>query len=115
MSNNVSFIENLIRVLPQLKPIYDEHLADNDTLLPHVLMGDLTRFVIVEVEKHKRREVLEPILGCLEEGLENGAEEVKELIAASFVENLMGETVTLEQLKPLMGENLKRAVQTICG
>ena len=115
MSNNVSYIENLVKLLPQLKPIYDEHLADNDTLLPHVFMGAVARFVIVEVEKHKRPEVLERILGCLEEGLENGAEEVKELSAASFVENLMGETVALEQMKPLMGENLRKQVNIICG
>lgn len=42
------FIEHLLRIIPELKQAYDEHLVDNDVLLPHVFMGDVTRFIIAE-------------------------------------------------------------------
>ena len=48
MTNPVSFVEELLRVVPELQPAYDAHLNDNTTLLPHVFMGDLTRFVIAD-------------------------------------------------------------------
>jgi hypothetical protein len=115
MSTIASFIEELLRLLPQLKSIYDEHLADNETLLPHVFMGDVTRFVVAEAEKSTSRDVLERLLGHLEEGLKNGPEQVKELVVVSFVENLTGETVVLDALKPLMGPYLKKEVEAIYG
>src|SRR6187431_1797752 len=32
--------------------VYDEHIADNDELLPHVLLGELVRFLSGEVALH---------------------------------------------------------------
>jgi hypothetical protein len=115
MGTNASFIDDLLQLLPQLKPIYDEHLADNDTLLPHVFMGDVTRFAVAEAAKPTSRHILERLLGHLELGLENGSEQVKELVVVSFVENLIGETVALKAIKPLMGPKLKKEVEAICG
>jgi len=114
MSTNASFIEALLRRVPNLKPVYDEHLAANDTLLPHVFMGDVTRFAIVEAEKPGSRGSLATLLGHFEDGLRTGSDEVRELIVVSFVENLMGETTGLKALKPLMGPSLKTEVERIC-
>ena len=116
MSTNALFIEELLRLLPQLKSIYNEHLADNDdTLLPHVFMGDVTRFVIAETKKSKRRDILQRLFVHLEEGLKGGPKEVKELIVVSFVENLTGETAVLKTIKPLMRPLLKKEIEAICG
>ena len=115
MNTNASFINDLLRRLPQLKPLYDEHLADNDMLLPHVFMGAVTRFVIVEVEKSASREFLEELMDYFEAGLEHGAEQIKELIVVSFLENLADDTVALERLKPLFGPRLRKEVENIFG
>lgn len=115
MKNNVSFIEYLLRLVPELKSNYDEHLADNDTLLPHVFMGDVTRFAITEADKPRSQIVLVRLLDCLEEGLKGGGDEVEELIVVSFVENLVGETSALKRLRLLMRPNLKREVEAVCG
>ena len=98
-----------------MKSIYDEHLNDNEMLLPHVFMGDLTRFVIAEAENPLARVPVGTLLAHLEGGIRNGSDEVKELIIVSFVENLIGETTTLKVLKPAMGPSLKREVERICG
>jgi len=55
------------------------------------------------------------LLDCLESGLTTGSEEVKELIVVSFVENLIGESKAVQSLKPLMGSNLQKQVEAICG
>jgi hypothetical protein len=110
-----SFIEELLRVVPELRPAYEIHLVDNATLLPHVFMGDVARFVVVESASHEKQSTLVHLVGFLENALTDGGKEIQELIAASFVENLIGETKALQSLKVLMGPNLKRQVETICG
>ena len=42
-----SEVANALRIaLPEFAPAIDEHVAHNDEVLPHVLFGDLTRFVL---------------------------------------------------------------------
>ena len=113
MRPNILFIEKLLRLIPQLNSIYEEHLADNNTLLPHVFMGDVTRFVVAESGKLKSRRPLFQLLQCLEEELENGAEETQEMIVVSFVENLADESLALSLLRPHMGPKLTAAVDVI--
>ena len=38
-------METLVQDIPELKPVYDEHIDDNDELLTHVFMADIVRFV----------------------------------------------------------------------
>jgi hypothetical protein len=78
-------------------------------------MGDVARFVVAEAQNPTGRGVLQRLLTQLEEGLKDGPEQVKELVVVSFLENLTGEAVALEALKPLMGPNLKREMEGICG
>lgn len=115
MTTTVAFIESLLRLVPDLMPIYEEHLTDNDTLLPHVFMGDVTRFVISKANDPRGRNGVAELLAYLEAGLENGSEEIEELIVVSFVENLRGECSAVKILRPMMGAGMKRAVDEICG
>ena len=98
----------------ELKAVYDEHIEDNRSLLPHVLMGDVTRFVGGEGRSAPTPESTRALLDCLEEGLLCGGKDIKELILASFAENLIGEATTLRELRPLMGPTLRMAVDRIC-
>lgn len=44
---NETFISLLVREVPELVPLYENHLRDNlDELLPTVFMGEVTRFVV---------------------------------------------------------------------
>lgn len=49
-------VERLVTRAPELRPSLDEHIADNDTVLPHVYFGDLTRWTIVDYQAHSERE-----------------------------------------------------------
>ena len=109
-----AFLHDLLRAAPDLKPILDEHLAANDTLLPHVMMADLARFAVAGVADIRKRTNVLRLLNHLEQGLSIGDEEIRDLILASFVENLVGEATALRLLKPLMGPNLRREVGSIC-
>lgn len=115
MLPGASFIQDLMRLVPELKPIYDQHLTENDTLLPHVLMADLARFAVDEVAGVRHRPAVVKLLSQLENGLSDGDSETRELIVASFAENLAGEVAALQMLRPLMGPRLKKEVSTLCG
>lgn len=115
MKTAKSFVEELLQLVPELKPAYTEHIADNDALLPHVFFGDVTRFAIAEANKCQGPSALIRLLDQMESGLRTGSEEVGELIAVSFVENLCGEEDALKRLRPLMGSRLNQQVKAICG
>jgi hypothetical protein len=115
MNTDVTFINALLLRVPELKALYEEHLGDNEELLPHVFMWDVTRFAIAQADNVQTHEPLRRLLAVLEEALEGGADKVNELIAVSFAENLIGEEAALKVLKPLMGPRLSREVQNMCG
>jgi hypothetical protein len=109
------FIDSLISQVPELRPLLDEHLRDNDQLLPHVFMGDLTRFVVdLHADAYQTTgaaeasllQILKEILTALEAAMESGDEDVKELIAVSFLENLDPDSPNYKELKSLFGEDL---------
>jgi len=115
MDTTASFIEELLRRVPDLKPIYDEHLFDNDALLPHVFMGDVTRFSVAGAGNPRMEASITNLLEHLEDGLRIGNDAVKELICVSFVENLIGESTALKALKLSMGPMLKTEVEKTCA
>lgn len=97
---SIKFVEEVVRKVPELQPIYDEHIADYDENLPHVFFGDVTRFAIAETARDGEHDALARLLGKLESGLRDGPAEVKDLVIASFVENLCGETRAISVLNP---------------
>ena len=94
----IDFIELLIAKFPTLEPIFNEHVSDNfGEVLPHLFFGDLTRYAIstflkigsltpaegIEADRQFRA-----LLNDLEEAFAADVEEIQELIAVSFLENL---------------------------
>lgn len=87
------FVEWLVSRHPDLAPILDEHLADNDELLAHLLLGDVTR----HAADLARRATTEPeadeelirLLGDLDPAIlpEGQDDPVDNLVWVSFVEN----------------------------
>jgi hypothetical protein len=86
----VAFLGYVVHRFRALMHLLEEHLEDNDgELLPHVLMGDMTRWLVehADVEIHKL--TVRAILATFEENFTpRSADKVSELIAASFLENL---------------------------
>jgi hypothetical protein len=77
----------LVSDVPEFENCIREHVEAYDALLPHVLFGDFTRFVI-SAWRSDDNELLGRCLDFLERALVEGDERVQNLIAASFVENV---------------------------
>jgi len=73
--------------VPEFGPMIDEHVADNDEVLLHLLFGDLTRFVIAAHERGDT-DVEHRSLSFLERALREGDEAVQNVVEVSFVENV---------------------------
>ena len=104
------FICQLLKHVPELQRTYDEHLQDNEELLPHVLFGEVSRYVVQQVRANENALTapVSRILDCLEQGVASGDEQVRNLVSASFVENLAEYDDVLARLKALMGPNLEK-------
>ena len=73
--------------VPELVPVIDEHISTHDQVLPHVLLGDVTRFV-VEAHADGTTGVEDRCLRVLDRALREGDEEVVNVVEASFIENV---------------------------
>jgi hypothetical protein len=115
MGSTAVFVDRLVNEVPELAEVYRQHLADCGLLLPHVFMGDVTRYVVSQVMSSSPTEPVSRILNLLERGLQSDDQQVKELIGVSFIENLSDEEVALHRLLPQFGEALRREVRSIHG
>jgi len=93
--HSFALVDQLAREVPGLAPMLAEHLADYEEVLPHVFFGELTPFLIgLKDGSDADRAVLTKALSMLEEawrkGHEEGYEDVTNVIAVSFIENLQG-------------------------
>jgi len=107
------FIKKLLTLAPKLKLPYQQHLEDNGKLLPHVFMGDVTRFIISEVESGVGSQDVNNLLNYFEDALATGDKDIENLISVSFVENLIGEEKTINFIKPQSGPRLKLLMESI--
>jgi hypothetical protein len=77
------FCESLAHKYPDIAKILTEHFSDNDELLPHVFLADVTRYVLANGPCRK------PIVKYLDESFAAYGKEVEDLVAVSFVEYLV--------------------------
>lgn len=107
--STVECINRLLERVPEIRDMYDEHIQDNDEILPHVFLGDVTRFVVQQVRSGETGTLnhVARILDIFEQYMASGDDHVKELISVSFVENLAGHEDALAILKKLVGPNLE--------
>ncbi len=95
-------IADLIAAEPSVAPLIDEHEREYDELLPHVLFGDLARWIVAQPANPR-------LLGVLEQHFVEGDVYVRDLLLASFVENLLGERI--DHLRSHLGPRLRAALR----
>lgn len=101
LSKEVPFIQDLVQRFNDLGSQLQEHVADNDEILPHVFMGDVTRYVLSDGSQRQE-------LVChLNDAFVNGPTEVRDLIAVSFVENIESEEELERALYDVPAEPLR--------
>lgn len=108
--------DNISDVLRQRVPgfdaVYDEHVHDNDEVLPHVLFGDLVRFLETRVKADgPTSDTMRIVLGLVEEGLASDDERLVNLMVVSFAENLDLSANGFRSVTPLFGPRLRRVLR----
>ena len=110
-------LNRLLAEVPELRPLYDEHLHDNDEALPHVFLGEVTRYVmqlVRELDQTHDLNFLDPlarVLSFLENAMISPDTRVQELVSVSFLENLDPADDRYTRLKALLGPNLRRELK----
>ncbi|MBE7465684.1 MAG: hypothetical protein HS116_19600 [Planctomycetes bacterium] len=81
--NTTEFCRALADNCAEVADILAEHMKDNDELLPHVFLADVTRYVLGDGKGRAA------IVKFLDESFSEYGPDVEELIAVSFVEYLV--------------------------
>ena len=103
-----TFARHLRTDVPGFDRVYDEHVVDYDEVLPHVLLGDLVRFLSDEVQQHGTGSAaLSPALALLERGMASPDPRLQELVAVSFLENLDRDDPSFLPIRGLFGPHLE--------
>ena len=108
--------DELVQEVPEFKSVFDEHKDYYEELLPHVLMGDFTRFVIDgyrkgaggEAGSEHHMEATRKSLEVMERAMSSSDPDLQELVSVSFLENLDQSDAEYEGIKALLGPNLRR-------
>ena len=108
-TTNEQFVSALLQVAPDFEPQNRGHVGFNEELLPHLLMGDFTRWFI---ELGRRATDVTKLASFLDESYQTGDDDVRELLSVSFLENLYqaGDDYALVRtgLGPILRQELRR-------
>lgn len=112
-ADDVALAGGLCLEFPDLRALLQEHLDDYDGLLPHLLLADVTRWLVARQPEMGRADpVVASVLMFLEKYFVSGGEQMSELIAVSVLETmpLRGEegAQIRELLGPAMRDHLER-------
>lgn len=77
----------LVAAVPECRPVLEEHVEFYGEVFPHVLFGDLTRFILSQRQQGVD-EVVAKSLAFLEDAAQSNDPLVENLVAVSFVENV---------------------------
>jgi hypothetical protein len=114
-----NFFEQLLSSVPTFMSIYKEHIEDNNELLHHVLMADLTRYCIQLYRNGDRggdkekKKILCDVLKFLDQGMLSSDAKLQELISVSFLENLWQADEDYESMKGLLSPVLIEELQRL--
>ena len=106
----------LVERFGDLRPLYEEHLRENDELLPHVLFWDFTEWVVRSyLAARQREDTWKAVIDQLETEFEHGDDNVRELLAVSFLENLPYPGEEGADIAERLGPNLSAELHRLRG
>jgi len=112
MTETETFMLHVAESVPALSGVFQEHKADYDEILPHVLMGDVSRAALQLAGQAQNgsplaEDALKRLVEELERGLQGSGEAVEELIVVSFLENLDANDPRFPELEKHFGPQLR--------
>jgi hypothetical protein len=78
--------EGLVQMLPFARPLYEEHIADNGELLPHVLMADL-RLLFIRLVKDRDDAKVQALLDAVDPLAASPSKGIRNVVEVSFIED----------------------------
>lgn len=121
-SSAIIFINALVERFPGLKRVLEQHTKGNfGETLPNLFFGDFTRYVLSLFDQMKvgDREFpaaqleLRRILAYLDDEFDRGDDEIKDLIAVSFIECLPRPDEQGSDIRKLLGPNMRAQLRRI--
>ena len=110
------FVERLRTDVRGFGRFYDQHVSYYQQVLPHVLLGDLARYLkSVARSKGPERVALDEAVALLECGMGSADTKLQELIAVSFLARLDPEDEDFELISARFGKRLKEQYQVHKG
>ena len=112
-----NFFELFLSFVPEFEPLFREHVSDNQAVLPHVLMGDVARFLEDSLSSpapaplsSAARGVLARAAAVLEAGMRSPDPRLQELVSVGFLEGVESEPY-MPRLVPFLGRALRRELR----
>jgi hypothetical protein len=111
---DAAFVGALFFRFPELMPLLQEHLNDfDDTFLPHILMGDVTRWIVLRCHQDPNDPALRQMLSFIEAAFEHADHDDRELLAVSFLENLPRAGQKDADIRAILGPALQNELRQI--
>jgi hypothetical protein len=112
----MAMVGRLVTRFGDLRPLYEDHVRENDELLPHVLFGRLTDWIVrAYLAAPHRGDTWKAVIDQLETEFEHGDDNVRELIAVSFLENLPYPGEEGADIAEHLGPNLRAELHQLRG
>ena len=120
-AHTIRFVQEMVDRFPCLKSSLNEHSQAYSEILPHVFLGEISEIVAATIQGIRpgisdvslsQRE-LRDLLDFFEATFETRGDEIKELIAVSFLENLPGPTEGGSKIREKLGPNLTKQLNMI--
>lgn len=105
MTTIPEFVADLGAAAPALNQLLDEHVADNDQFLPHVYMAEVTRWLCAD----RAPATIHDVVVVIADHFERGQSDVRDVILASFLENLDPDAVSSEAVLRALPPALRSA------
>jgi hypothetical protein len=106
------FVEKLRTDIRGFGRIYDQHVSYYRQVLPHVLLGDLVRYLkSVARSEGPERVAVDEAMALLESGMGSADTKLQELVTVSFLARLDPDDEDLEAVRSRFGDRLKETYQ----
>jgi len=105
------FFHECLKAVPELKPVYREHVKDFGQLLSYLALADMTHYLLSSSISHQSdqpSDALRRYLEFLELAYDQYDDRVRDLIAQSFVDVI--DPLVYARIRHLLGPRLERAI-----
>jgi hypothetical protein len=81
------FVKEIVDRVPELKQTLEEHIEDNDEVIPYVVMDEFSNYVIEDLRNHHESEVFRKFVTAIENRI-SADDDVATMIRTSFCETV---------------------------